>query len=73
VGRLSRQALAGMMKAPSYTFHDFRISDAQVLLLGDAAAVVAYNVHEELTVDRKPVTLDAADASTCVRRDGRWV
>jgi len=30
-------------------------------------------VHEELTVEGKPVTLDAADASTWVRRDGRWV
>lgn len=73
VGRLGRQALAGMMKAPSYTLHDFRISDAQVLLLRDDVAVVAYNVHEELIVEGKPVTLDAADASTWVRRNGRWV
>lgn len=33
----------------------------------------SYRVHEELTVDGKPVTLDAADASTWVRRNGRWV
>jgi hypothetical protein len=26
-----------------------------------------------LTVDGKPVTLDAADASIWVQRDGRWV
>jgi hypothetical protein len=36
-------------------------------------AVLVYNVHEELTVDGKPVTIDAADASTWVRRNGRWV
>jgi hypothetical protein len=36
-------------------------------------AVLAYNVHEELTVEGKPVTIDAADASTWVRRDGRWL
>jgi hypothetical protein len=29
-------------------------------------------VHEDLTVDGKPVTLDAAESSTWVRRDGRW-
>lgn len=30
-------------------------------------------MHEELTVDGKRVALDAADASTWVRRNGRWV
>jgi hypothetical protein len=44
-----------------------------VRLLGDDVAIVAYQVHEELTVDGKPVTLDAADSSTWVRRDGRWL
>ena len=74
VGRLDRSTLAGMMKTASYTLNDFTISDdAQVRLLGDDVAVLAYNVHEELTVEGKPVTLDAADASTWVRRNGRWV
>lgn len=45
----------------------------QVLLLRDDVAVVAYRVREELTVDGKPVTLEAADSSTRVRRNGCWV
>jgi hypothetical protein len=45
----------------------------EVRLLGGDVAVLAYTVHEELTVEGKRVTLDAADASTWVRRDGRWV
>jgi ketosteroid isomerase-like protein len=74
VGRIDNESLAGTMKAASYTLHDFDISDdAQVRLLGDDVAILAYNVHEELTVEGKPVTLDAADASTWVRRGGRWV
>jgi uncharacterized protein (TIGR02246 family) len=73
VGRIDKQAMMGLTKAQSYTLHDFRISDPQVRLLGDEVAVLAYNVHEELTVEGKPVTIDAADASTWVRRDGRWV
>lgn len=74
VGRLDRAKLAGMMKSAAYTLNDFSISDdVQVRLLGDDVAVLAYNVHEELTVDGKPVALDAADASTWVRRNGRWV
>jgi hypothetical protein len=71
--RIDRQALKGMLKAASYTLNNFSIGDAQVQMLGDEIAVVAYNVHEELTVEGKPVSLDAADASTWVRRNGRWV
>ncbi len=74
VGRVGKQALAAMLKSPTWTLHAFELLDhAQVRLLGDDVAIVAYNVHEELTVDGKPVALDAADASTWVRRDGRWV
>jgi len=36
-------------------------------------AIVAYKVKEELTVDGKPVTLEAADASTWLRRGDSWV
>jgi hypothetical protein len=35
------------------------------MLTGDVALVV-YNIHGELTVDGKPVSLDAADSSTWV-------
>ena len=73
VGKLDRKALAGMLAKAPYTLHSFEISDdAQVQLLRDDVAVLAYKVHEELTVDGKPVKLDAADASTWVRRNGQW-
>jgi len=71
---IDNQTLAGLMNATPFTLHAFTIGDdAEVRLLGDDVAVLAYNVHEELTVDGKPVTLDAAEASTWVRRGGRWV
>ena len=73
VGRITRQALSDMLKNAPYTLHDFELKDTEVRQLRDDVAVVAYNVHEELTVDGKPVTLDAADASTWVRRNGRWL
>lgn len=73
VMRIERQALAKLMKAAPYTLHAFELNDVQVRLLRDDVAMVAYKVHERLTVDGKPVTLDAADASIWVRRDGRWV
>jgi uncharacterized protein (TIGR02246 family) len=74
VALIDRKTLAGMMKAASYTLDHIELKDgAQVRFLGDDVAIVAYQVHEELTVEGKPVTLDAADASTWVRRDGRWL
>lgn len=73
VGRISRKALSDMLAKAPYTLKSFAIQDAEVRELRDDIAVVAYKVHEELTVDGKPVQLDAADASTWVRRNGRWV
>jgi hypothetical protein len=71
---LRPQDLAGMVNVPSFTLHDFRISDdIQVQMLGDDVAVLAYNVHEEATVNGARVEMDAADASTWRRRDGQWV
>lgn len=72
VARVSRQALSDMLKNAPYTLHSFELKDEQVHELKDDVAILAYNVHEELTVDGKPVKLDAADTSTWIRRDGRW-
>lgn len=74
IGLIDRDTLAAMMKTTAYTLNRFELKDgAQVRLLRDDVAIVAYQVHEELTVDGKPLTLDAADASTWVRRNGRWL
>lgn len=73
ISQIDRAQLASMVTAPPYRLHDFSIDNAQVRVIRDDVAVVAYNVHEELTVDGNRVALDAADASTWVRRNGRWV
>lgn len=73
VGSVDHKMMGQMLKAAPYTLHAFELKDAKVLRLDDHTAILAYRVHEELTVDNKPVTLDAADASTWVRRDGRWL
>jgi limonene-1,2-epoxide hydrolase len=74
VGSIDQKTFTTMLKAAPYTLNRFQIKDgAQVRLVRDDVAIVAYQVHEELTVDGKPVKLDAADSSTWVRRDGRWL
>jgi hypothetical protein len=72
--RIDRKAFVGMLKESAWTINDFKIADgAEVLQLTDDVAVVAYQIREDLTVDGAPVTLEAADASTWVRRDGQWL
>ena len=73
VANLTRDSLAEMMRSANYRLDDFYISSEQVRQLNDDTAVLAYNVRERLTVDGKSLTLEAADASTWVRRDGRWL
>jgi hypothetical protein len=73
VGSLDHATFREMMKSPNWKLESFQLSDPIVRLLGADVAVVAYKVKEVLTVDGKSLTLDAAEASTWIRRDGRWV
>ena len=74
VASIKREAFAGMLNSSAWTLNKFEfVGDVQVRLLTDDVAVVAYKVKEQLTVDGKPLTLEAADASTWVRRDGWWL
>jgi hypothetical protein len=73
VGSIDETTFGQMMKSANYTLNRFEIKGEQIRMLRDDVAVLAYQVREELTVDGKPVTLDASDLSTWVRRGGRWV
>ena len=61
------------MDGGTWTVKAFAFSDIKVESVNDDVAVIAYKVKEDLTVDGKPVSFEAADASTWVRRDGSWV
>ena len=73
VGEIDKKTFAKMMSEANYTLNDFSISEPVVRFLNDDVAILAYKVHEDLTVDGKPVSLDAADASTWIRKNGSWV
>ena len=74
VASINREAFAGMLNSSAWALNDFEfIGDVQVRVLTDDVAIVGYKVIEQLTVEGKPLTLEAADASTWVRRDGRWL
>ena len=73
VASLNRDRFRELMKAASYKIEDVYFDpDVQVRMLGSDTAVLAYMVRERLTVDGKSITMEAADASTWVRRGGKW-
>jgi ketosteroid isomerase-like protein len=72
IGRVDKPTYIKMMKEMPYEIRSVDLKDVQVRVVSDDVAVVAYKIHEELTVDGKPLTLDAVDASTWIRRDGKW-
>src|SRR5262249_14158200 len=72
VASFPRQAMKGMIEGATWTLKSFDLSDFQIQRIGNDVAVIAYKVKEELIVDGKPLTLNANDASTWVRRDGAW-
>ena len=67
MGRLTKE---GDWELERYTFDE---STAQVQFLTDDIALVAYKVNEKLTVEGKPVSLEANDSSVWVRKNGEWL
>lgn len=61
-----------MEKQGQWTINNFQLNDVKVHMLDADTGIVAYTVHEEMTVDGKPVEFDAADTSVWVRRNGKW-
>jgi Domain of unknown function (DUF4440) len=73
VASLDELTFANMVMSAQYSIEHVSFGDdAKVRVLSDDVAIVAYNVREELTVDGQPVTLQAADSSTWIRRKGQW-
>ena len=73
--KVNQQMLKQIIGSANYTLDRFKIDEdgAEVVPLDNDTFLVAYKVHEELTVDGKAVSMDAADASVWRRRGDRWV
>ena len=72
VSKIDRATLGKMLDAGTWKLEAFELSNPTVLSLTKTVAVLAYKVHEELTVEDQRLTIDAADSSVWVKRDGQW-
>jgi len=71
--RVERPAFEQMMLDASYRIHSVDLDPkVEVRMLTDDVAVLAYKLTEEVSVGGKRLTIEAADASTWVRRNGTW-
>lgn len=70
---ITREQFRGMMSAPSWKVLGFEFTDVHVQFPVKDVAVIAYKVHEDLIVDGKPLSIDCADSSVWIRREGGWV
>ena len=71
--RIDNATFKKMMETGTWELHNFEFQNVQVQQISDDVAVIGYKVRENLTVDGKPLTMDASDASTWVHKDGRWL
>jgi ketosteroid isomerase-like protein len=73
IAKVDRKAFAGIMERAKYRLESFELKDVHARMLGEDVAVLVYKVHEDLTVDGEAISIDCSDASTWVRRNGKWV
>jgi hypothetical protein len=74
VRRIDHRTYETMMRDESWRIDSFKIGDdVAVEMLSRNAAIIAYSVHEDMTVNGEPRSIDAAESSTWIRKDGKWV
>jgi hypothetical protein len=72
VARIPREKFRGIMESGDYELNDFEFKESEVRMLTDDIALHVYKVHQDLTVDGKPIKMDSSQSSTWIRRGGRW-
>lgn len=73
VGSFAKQQMREMMEQnQQYTLETFALKDVKARMITPDLGIIAYTVHEKLTVEGKPIEFIAADTSTWVRRNGKW-
>ena len=74
VSKVAKKDFKKMMESSPYTINNFTFDDnCEVSVLNNDTAVIAYKISEDLTVDGKPLKLDASESSTWIKRNGKWV
>ena len=69
---IEKDVFTKLSKEATWDIQSFDLSKIQTRIVGDTA-LVAYHVHEDLTVEGgEPVSFDAADSSVWLKRGNSW-
>ena len=72
VSQITNEQYRKLMTDGKWTLQSYTMDKILTRMVSPDVAIIAYTVTEKLTVDGKPLTLTANDASTWVRRNGEW-
>ena len=75
VASVNRDTFEKMMSGAQYTLNNFKLEkeSAVVAMISADVAILAYKVHEDLTVEGRKISIVASESSTWVNRNGKWL
>ncbi|HEY5819180.1 MAG TPA: nuclear transport factor 2 family protein [Mesorhizobium sp.] len=73
VAEISRGDFAKMMETSKWTLDSYKMSDIQVVFPSEDTAVIGYKVSQKGTMEGKPYSMEAADATTWTREGKEWL
>lgn len=75
VSAIDPATMAKLTTEGEWVLEQFRFDEKtrQVRFLNDDVAIVAYQVHERVTLEGKTLPIEANDASVWVRRGSKWL
>jgi hypothetical protein len=69
---IDNRSFGKMMSEGKWSLESYTFSDVQVEFPTPDVAVIGYKVAENLLIDGEPLAMEAADASTWIRKNGEW-
>jgi hypothetical protein len=75
VSAIDQKSMAKMTQESKWEIEEYSFDEktAQVRMIGDDLAIVAYKVSEKIVVDGQNLSFDANDSSVWVKRSGKWL
>ena len=75
VSAIDRKTMGKLTTEGKWELHHYAFDEknAQVRLISDDVAIVAYKVNERVAVDGQTLPIEANDSSVWVRRNGEWL
>ncbi len=72
VSSIPKDKMGKMTESGKWTLESYDFEDVEVTVPTPDVAIIAYKVHQKVTMDGKSQNLHAADSSTWIRGSGGW-